>query len=155
MVLDRVHGPTMLESLFAGTTTIEDAARILAELHRQLHAITPPPEQEADGVICHLDLHPENIIESPAGPVLIDWRNSDVGPAGVDVALTGLVIAQVAVSPIVEAPAARDLLDAYLRHVGPLDPSDVHEATAYRSADPNMAPGELDLLSIAKDLLLR
>jgi aminoglycoside phosphotransferase len=41
MVLDRVQGPTMVESLLAGTTTIDAAGRILAELLRQLHALTP------------------------------------------------------------------------------------------------------------------
>jgi tRNA A-37 threonylcarbamoyl transferase component Bud32 len=33
MVLDRVHGPTMRESVVAGTTTTEDGGRVLADLH--------------------------------------------------------------------------------------------------------------------------
>jgi hypothetical protein len=91
---------------------------------------------------------------SPTGPVVIDWRNSDIGAAGVDVALTGLIIAQVAVSPTAPAAAARELLDAFLNEVGPLNASDVHEGVAYRSADPNMTSDELELLSTATELLL-
>jgi aminoglycoside phosphotransferase (APT) family kinase protein len=145
----------MLDSLLSGATAGDDAARTLVELHTQLHAIPPPPGREGDGVVRHLDLHPENIIESPVGPVLIDWRNSDVGPAGLDVALTGLIIAQVAVSPIAEAWLANGLLDAYVTRNGRLDPADVHKAAAYRSADPNMSSAELDMLSGAKDRLLQ
>jgi aminoglycoside phosphotransferase (APT) family kinase protein len=154
MVLDWVRGPTVLDSLLSGATTNETAARILVELHTQLHAIPPPPGRDGDGVVRHLDLHPENIIESPDGPVLIDWRNSDVGPDGIDEALTGLIIAQVAVSPIAEAPLANGVLDAYLTLIGRLDPSDVQAAVTYRSVDPNMSSVEVAILSSAEALLL-
>jgi aminoglycoside phosphotransferase (APT) family kinase protein len=40
----------------------------------------------------HLDLHPDNVILSPAGPVLIDWQGAVAGPAAADIAHTWLLI---------------------------------------------------------------
>jgi aminoglycoside phosphotransferase (APT) family kinase protein len=153
MVLDRVDGPTMLESLVAGTTTAEDGGRILADLHSRLHAL-PPPRGGGGDTIRHLDLHPDNVLMSPAGPVVIDWRNSDVGPPATDAALTAVILAQVALSPRPDACAARGLLSAYLAAVGPLSASGLHEAIGYRSADHNATPDELDLLRQVADTLL-
>ena len=32
--------------------------------------------------VLHIDLHPENVIISPAGPVVIDWSGASAGPGG-------------------------------------------------------------------------
>jgi aminoglycoside phosphotransferase (APT) family kinase protein len=47
--------------------------------------------------ILHLDLHPDNVILSPSGPVVIDWRNSRRGDGAIDVASTWLIMATSAV----------------------------------------------------------
>jgi aminoglycoside phosphotransferase (APT) family kinase protein len=86
---------------------------------------------------------------SPAGPVVIDWRNSDAGPPAIDVALTAVIHAQ---RP--DASAARGILSAYLAAVGPLRPSGLDQATCYRSADRNATSAELDLLRQVADMLL-
>ncbi|MDX6365287.1 MAG: hypothetical protein QOK30_363 [Nocardioidaceae bacterium] len=153
MVLDRVHGPTMRESVVAGTTTIEDGGRILAALHGRLHAL-PPPDGGGTDTIRHLDLHPDNVIISPAGPVVIDWRNSDVGPPAMDLALTAVILAQVALSPRPDASAARGLLSAYLAAIEPLSISGLDQATVYRSADRNATSAELDLLRQVTEMLM-
>lgn len=50
-----------------------------------------PPAPDA---ILHLDLHPDNVILSPSGPVVIDWRNTRRGDDGaIDVATTWLIMA--------------------------------------------------------------
>jgi hypothetical protein len=72
--------------------------------------------------------------------VLIDWRNSDVGPGGIDEALTGLIIAQVAVSPIAEAALANGVLDAYLTLIGRLDPSDCRPRSRTARPTPTRPP---------------
>jgi aminoglycoside phosphotransferase (APT) family kinase protein len=154
MVLEWVRGPTMRSSLLSGTTAAEDAGRTLADLHRRLHALPPPSPGRTDGAVRHLDLHPDNIIESATGPVVIDWRNSDVGPAGDDVALTAVIIAQRALSPWEHAEKAQRLLDAYLAAAGILDPPSVHRAVAYRSADHNLTDDERGLLSNVAEVLL-
>jgi aminoglycoside phosphotransferase (APT) family kinase protein len=152
LVLDRVHGPTMRESVVAGTTTTVDGGRALADLHRRLHAL-PVPRGGGTETIRHLDLHPDNVIMSPAGPVVIDWRNSDTGPPAMDVALTAVILAQVALSPRPDASAARGILTAYLAAAGPLHSSDLDQAIDYRSADRNASSAELDLLREVAEML--
>jgi aminoglycoside phosphotransferase (APT) family kinase protein len=152
MVLDRVHGPTMRESVVAGTTTTEDGGRVLADLHGRLHAL-PPPHGGGTDTIRHLDLHPNNVIMSPAGPVVIDWRNSDVGPPAMDVALTAVILAQVALSRRPDASAARGILSAYLAAVRPLCALGLDEAMVYRSADRNATSAELDLMRQVAEML--
>jgi aminoglycoside phosphotransferase (APT) family kinase protein len=160
MVLERIEGPTMVECLMAGSTTIDAVGRELAELLDQLHALTPPPGSEAGHAVRHLDLHPFNVIASPDGPVVIDWGNTDVGPGSVDTALTAVILAQAALVPAdlvpaEVAPLIMDLLGAFLRHAGPLDDADVEAAIAYRSRDPNLSPTETAALAAVPDLLHR
>jgi aminoglycoside phosphotransferase (APT) family kinase protein len=42
--------------------------------------------------LVHLDLHPENVLLSPNGPVVIDWSNAARGDADDDVALTWAIL---------------------------------------------------------------
>jgi hypothetical protein len=42
--------------------------------------------------LCHRDLHPNNIIISGTGPVIIDWESATCGNPGADIALTSLAI---------------------------------------------------------------
>ena len=87
LVMDRVAGPTMGEHLAHRPWLAGRQMRVLADLHRRLHAI--PFE---DAVLVHYDLHPLNVLLSPAGPVVIDWTNARAGEADADVALTWLIL---------------------------------------------------------------
>ncbi len=49
-------------------------------------------ELEDSNGICHGDLHPDNIILSPKGPVIIDWINSRRGNKLLDLARTSIMI---------------------------------------------------------------
>jgi hypothetical protein len=84
LVLERLDGPTMAQALWERPWTFRSQARILARLHGRIAAAS----------LCHFDLHPANVILSPAGPVVIDWTNAirDGDPA-VDAALTYLILA--------------------------------------------------------------
>ena len=70
--------------------------RLLAALHEQLHAVPPlaglPQPFAAGGSLLHWDLHPDNVLLSPNGPVIIDWSGARNGPAGADVARTWILI---------------------------------------------------------------
>ncbi|MGI8524059.1 MAG: phosphotransferase [Nocardioides sp.] len=94
LVMERVDGPTMLESLTARTT--RGHLRDLAGLHAQLHRLPVPPglpTPYGDGpTLLHGDLHPGNVILTDDGPVVIDWTNASAGPAGVDPATTWLLL---------------------------------------------------------------
>ena len=155
LVMERLHGPTLLQALAAGETTLPDGGHLLADLHRRLHDL-PPPTGERD-VVVHLALHPANIIlsERHGGPVLIDWANARTGPADLDIAVTGVIIGEVAVDQ--DEPeysrAARALLAAFLAEADG-DPVDhLAEAVRIRLADPSLVPGERALVEPAAELV--
>lgn len=149
MVLERLTGPTMLESLLAGTTTPRDGARTLVELLSALHRLPAPPGSDPGHSVRHLDLHPMNVMKTSAGPVVIDWSNGDTGEAAMDTALSGLILAQVAASDGELAASASAFLDAFLEYGGPLGPADVQAALDYRSYDPYLTSRERELLPMA------
>jgi aminoglycoside phosphotransferase (APT) family kinase protein len=88
LVLERVDGPTMLAELRRRPWRMRGHARTLAELHHRLHAI--PFE---DGQLLHVDLHPDNVLLSGRGPVVIDWTNARAGKPAFDVAVTWVICA--------------------------------------------------------------
>ena len=74
LVLELVDGPTMLADLGRRPWRLARHARTLAELHARLHKV--PYEGER---LLHLDLHPDNVLLSARGPVVIDWTNARAG----------------------------------------------------------------------------
>ena len=88
LVLERVDGPTMLAELRRRPWRMAGHARTLAELHDRLHEI--PFEGER---LIHLDFHPDNVLLSARGPVVIDWANARAGRPALDVAMTWVICA--------------------------------------------------------------
>jgi tRNA A-37 threonylcarbamoyl transferase component Bud32 len=97
LVMERVVGPTMTADLAARPWRVAGHARMLASLHTQLHKIPPPPDlpSRLGGAECmvHGDLHPDNVLLSRAGPIVIDWANAGRGNGADDVAMAWLIIA--------------------------------------------------------------
>jgi aminoglycoside phosphotransferase (APT) family kinase protein len=164
LVMERLHGPTMLDALIAGDVGIAHSAATLADLHHRLHAVPPHAGDSAasqgqdddadDRAVLHLDLHPANVMLTPAGPVVIDWRNATDGPPDLDVALSALILAHVAVDPGTPmAVAASALLAAFLRQVGGDPLSMMDDAVAFRRADPNMSAAEVARVAAAAHLV--
>jgi len=94
LVLDRIEGPTMLADLRRCPWRLRRHIVLLARLHVRLHEIAAPPTLAAAGPgdrLLHLDLHPDNVILSPGGPVVIDWTNARRGDPALDVALTWVI----------------------------------------------------------------
>ena len=166
LVMERLHGPTLLQALGAGEVSIPDAAGILHDLHTRLHAIPAPagwgPDQPdawplvtSGPSVVHLDLHPGNVILTENhGPALVDWANARTGTAELDVSLSALIIAEVAVDAGgVYSQAARALLAAFLAatDIDPLAELDV--AAALRAQDPSLVPGERELVPAAAVLV--
>lgn len=153
LLMERLHGPTLLQALAAGEVSLHDGARILADLHRRLHAIAAP----TGGVVVHLDLHPGNVIMSEnRGPVLIDWANARGGVAPLDAAATSLILAEVAVDAGGDySQAARALLAAFIG-VSDDDPlSELDAAIEIRRNDPTLIAGERELVAPAAELVRR
>ncbi|MEU1468679.1 phosphotransferase [Streptomyces sp. NPDC005761] len=157
LVLQRLTGPTMLESLLSGDIdSVEGSAvlaRLLAELHTVPARLSPDPEDR----ILHLDLHPDNVMLTADGPVVIDWSNTEEGPPALDRAMSALILAQVAVDPA--GPAAdggRELLTALMPRLmaeGGIPDRQLADVAARRAANPTMSPAERGLIGEAVALV--
>ncbi len=132
LVLERIDGPTMLEDLRRRPWRLRSHARLLAQLHRRLHAIP------FDGMaLVHLDLHPLNVLLSPDGPVVIDWTNARGGEPALDVAMTWVIMATSG------GRAGRVFLRPYLAGYDRADiEAALPAAAAARLADPNVSERE-------------
>jgi Ser/Thr protein kinase RdoA (MazF antagonist) len=154
LVLERLDGPTLLSALLGGRVGAGEAARCLADLHVRLHALPPRPGAGEGHRILHLDLHPDNVMLTSRGPVLIDWRTAAEGPADLDVALTAVILAQVAVD---EAHPSRSqagaVLTAFLGCAGDGLLHELDGAGDMRRRDPALAPAERELLDAAVALV--
>ncbi|MEU4475232.1 phosphotransferase [Micromonospora sp. NPDC023888] len=154
LVMERLDGRTMLSALIAGDLDALAAADCLADLHRRLHALPPRLGERDEDRILHLDLHPDNVMLTSRGPVLIDWRNATEGPADLDVALSAVILAQVAVDGAhpLASPAAT-LLDAFLDRVGGSLLTVLDRALTVRRNDPALTLSEREQLDAAAALI--
>lgn len=97
LVMERIDGPSMVEAVERKPWSVRRQARVLADLHQELHEVAPPdflapaPVGRGDRIL-HLDLHPLNVIVGPRGPVVIDWTNACRGDPRVDVALAWVLM---------------------------------------------------------------
>jgi aminoglycoside phosphotransferase (APT) family kinase protein len=161
IVMERVTGPTMLETLGRQPWTAGAHARLLARLHGLVHRVPAsglpdtvrplpfgPPSPRESSVLLHRDLHPQNVLLTTAGPVIIDWEGAAYGPAVADVAMTWVIMgfSDVPAMPRAKALLVRSLqawfTRAFVRAAGPFD-ADLQEAVVRaRLADPHLLPTE-------------
>ncbi|MFG2651296.1 phosphotransferase [Streptomyces sp. NPDC048436] len=160
LVMQRLHGPSMLQALLQGTITAAEAGSALADLLHRLHSVHARSSADPGHRILHLDLHPDNVMLTPGGPMVIDWRNTEEGPPALDWGMSSLILAQVAVDTTALAPLARAVLASLLTHLGPTvvpgntDARCLTEARKRRAADPSMSESETHLLDDAMGLIL-
>lgn len=175
LTMELLRGPTLLQSILGGRTSLAGSARILVALHDALHAVPLPAPHEpayaaltapsfaaldapAAGSPCvlHLDLHPANVVLTADGPAVLHWTNARLGPAGLDLAVTAVVLAEVAADEDDElAPGARVLLDAFLHLADPALLRHLDAAARARAADPGLDPSEVALVPAAAALVAR
>lgn len=132
LVMERIHGPTMAGDLRRRPWRAWRHMATLARLHREMHAI------DHDGAtLVHYDLHPENVMLGPDGPVLIDWTNARAGDPDADVALTWLILETSAGLP------GRLLGWMFARHAGRVTVRrGLQAAREFRAADRNVTAAE-------------
>jgi aminoglycoside phosphotransferase (APT) family kinase protein len=110
-------------------------------------AFAPEPSMVRLGVL-HCDLHPDNVMVGPDGPVLIDWTRACAGDRAADLAQTWIIVADLglpdnAVERRFEIAARRVLLRAF---TGRVDRAEAQRwltvIAADRLGDPHMTPYE-------------
>lgn len=149
LVMDRADGPSMLADIGRRPWRVVAHARLLADLHERLLAVPVPdglaaPLGEGDRLV-HLDLHPDNVLLTADGPVVIDWTNAARGPAGADAAYTWVILATSQVEKVVEKAGQQLFAGLFRRAVKPpgaLVPACVEQ----RLADRNVTPLEQERL---------
>ncbi|MGW1182806.1 phosphotransferase [Streptomyces drozdowiczii] len=157
LVLQRLSGPTMLESLLSGAIGAKEGAELLTGLLADLHTVPARLSPDPDDRVLHLDLHPDNVLLTAGGPVVIDWSNTEEGPPALDRAVSALILAQAAVDPAhPAADGARQLVTALV----PLLAADdgiparhLADAAARRTLNPTMSPAEKALIRKAAALV--
>ncbi|MFD3973391.1 phosphotransferase [Streptomyces cyaneofuscatus] len=167
LVLQRLTGPTMAEALRAGALGAAEGGVLLARLLRELHAIPPRVSADPQDCILHLDLHPENVMLTDRGPVVIDWSTATEGPPGLDRAMSALTLARVALDPEFPAPEAeaRTLLTSLLTSVltsllaeladdGGTDADDLARARDRQRESPFLTAPERGCLDAAVEMVL-
>jgi thiamine kinase-like enzyme len=76
------------------------------------------PADPAGLIVCHRDLHPENVLADPAGAlVVVDWDN--LGPAAPGRELARALFDWFCDSSTADLDAVRTMSEAYLREGGP------------------------------------
>jgi aminoglycoside phosphotransferase (APT) family kinase protein len=154
IVMERLDGPLMMNAISSRPWTMARHARLLADLHDQLHVIPAPdwlPRLGTGGDrLVHLDLHPLNIVMTARGPVVIDWTNAACGDPLLDVALTYVLLT----CPRAPLPApVRLLLQPFrgligrrftARYRGPDLDAHIADAAEMKMFDPNLFPDEIE-----------
>lgn len=153
MVMERVDGVTLLRAALRRPWNPGAPGRVLGELHNRLHEIPAPewlPRLPAGGDrVLHLDLHPDNVMMTADGPVVIDWRNAMAGPPQADIA--SVVVLFKAMTPpgpwvarkaldLLKAPLLVRFLIATEAHAP--DEEHMSRAILAKLRDPNVGPGE-------------
>ncbi|MFC0628357.1 phosphotransferase [Kribbella deserti] len=146
LLMQRLDGPTLLQAALSGRLGSREVGELLAELQNRLHAL-PVPSGRPGLSLVHGDFHPENVILTGAGPMVIDWRNAAERSPGFDIATTAIILGQVHFDPAYSAVSAlvRDCLTSYLE-AAPDPTPELPAALAARAADPAVGPVERDRL---------
>ncbi|GAB3611488.1 phosphotransferase [Humibacter ginsengiterrae] len=149
LVLERVDGGTLFDELLHEPGQYRRYGRLLGELHERLHRLPAPSwlprlpgAVDGDPVFIHRDLHPQNVILSERGPVVIDWPDVAAGAAATDAAIT--VILTLGSDLDVEPQLAEHIepfralfIDAFLETCGTDPRRALAEAIEYRLGTPH------------------
>ncbi|GAA2110790.1 phosphotransferase [Kitasatospora saccharophila] len=154
LLMERLDGPTVARAVTTGTLAPGDAGRLLADLLRRLHAVPPRTAARPGDRLLHLDLHPENVLLTARGPVVIDWATATEGDPGLDVAMSAVILAQALLGmPPAYAEAAPAMLVPLLHGLPPLTAHHLAAARARRAADPGLDAADHQRLDAAVALV--
>lgn len=175
IVLERLHGPTVMQAWERTPWRIAHYARQLADLHDRLAAVPAPPWLEtpaalgalgapdpadpaggdpdaANPSVLHLDLHPLNVILTPdRGPVVIDWPSAAAGQPALELARTLVTIATADLPRARIRLVRRPFLTALRRHAAADPGPRMADAARTRLTGGNTTPAEIARLQAVID----
>jgi aminoglycoside phosphotransferase (APT) family kinase protein len=155
LVMERLDGPTMLDAFARQPWKLNRWARVLADLHTQLEQVPMDgldlrAKAGAAEVLLHGDLHPDNVMLTARGPVVIDWPNAGFGPRGFDVAYTWVIMATSEtdsgrIAGSIQSAARSQFVRRFLAGTDrELARTHLPVAAKIRQTDPNLRPAEAD-----------
>jgi aminoglycoside phosphotransferase (APT) family kinase protein len=153
IVMQRLDGSTMLTDFSKHPWRLYRHGRTIADLMKQLHRIPAPDwlKQKHDGegnALVHLDLHPDNVMLTSQGPIVIDWSNAGLGIPEAEVADLWMLMSSAnppvsAVERFLLRLGRRVFVNAFIKH---FDRDAVRRrlelAARYRLKDRNMQDDE-------------
>lgn len=125
LLIERISGHSLAQVLGRDPGRWGEGMDIVAALHRRLRE-TPAPDwlrrvRPNGEAIVHMDLHPQNVLLSPSGPMLVDWSEAGKGPPEADLAQTWLVLASgpdpIGVPELLTRARRNFLVEAFLDRV--------------------------------------
>lgn len=152
LVMDRLVGPTMMETVGRPPFPLRRSGHLLADLHDRLHRIPAPPgitlaPLPGDRVV-HRDLHPLNVMMTADGPMVVDWANASAGDPAFDVADTWVLFVcgtppSSGIDRFIVPIGRRIILRAFLARVDSAAAKRaIPAAVEHRLTDINMSPDE-------------
>jgi aminoglycoside phosphotransferase (APT) family kinase protein len=158
LVMERLDGHTMLADFSKHPWLVFKHARTIAGLFETLHAIPTEPwmqrKHPSGDVLVHLDLHPDNVMLTSRGPVVIDWSNAGIGNGDAEVADLWLILTSAKVpGSVVDRALAGAFRSLFVkRFLAAFDKPAVAKALPLalenRSRDPNMGADELEKMRV-------
>ncbi|MCY7300479.1 MAG: phosphotransferase [Ilumatobacteraceae bacterium] len=96
IVMERINGRSMMDVLTSKPWRAAAIGRQLADVQRRIHAVPAGdldlPRFSDGNSILHFDLHPDNVMLTDGGPVVIDWSNVAVGDPLADVMFSWMLM---------------------------------------------------------------
>jgi uncharacterized protein (TIGR02172 family) len=124
--------PRVREMLAQRATSVAELTE--AQRRAVLRALEALPDADT---LCHGDYHPDNVLRSPRGPLVIDWENAALGDPLADVARTlmlfraNFVHSQSAATRALKRGSLQYLASLYLRRYRQLRPFDMARLRAW------------------------
>ncbi len=96
LVMERIDGRSMMAVLTSKPWRAAAIGRQLADVQRRIHQVPSGdldlPRFGEGNSILHFDLHPDNVMITDRGPVVIDWSNVAIGEPLADVIFSWMLM---------------------------------------------------------------
>ena len=154
LVMERISGRSILDVIASRPWKAGAMGRLLAGVQGQIHAVPAGdidlPRFSDGNAILHFDLHPDNVMLTDHGPVVIDWSNVAIGDPLADVMFSWMLMSTgvpdavpLLLRPIV-CRVRRSLVAGFIKGI-PIDDAArawVGVVCERRLADPNTTAAE-------------